>query len=99
MQQVTGWIYEDNLVKVVEYIAALVAYDWDDLDDGALEAGVPGTNADLPLDTWFDYPIMGTPELALRIARDHGAGILTVNINGKIDDVLAARFETLLDLH
>ncbi|MFB9688850.1 hypothetical protein [Amycolatopsis plumensis] len=83
----------------MEYAAALVGYGWDELDDGALEAGVPKTDADLPPDTWFAYPVAGTPELTLRIARDHDAGILSVIIDGEMDDVLAARLETLLDLH
>ncbi|GHG31934.1 MULTISPECIES: hypothetical protein [Amycolatopsis] len=99
MHRVAGWIFEGNLTKVVEYAAALVGYGWDELDDGALEAGVPETDADLPPSTWFAYPIAGTPELALRIARDRDAGILSVIIDGEMDDVLAARLETLLDLH
>ena len=96
---VAGWLFEDNLTKVVKYIAALVGYSWDELDDGALAAGIPNTDADLPPDTWFEYPVKGTPELTLRIARDHGAGILSMIIDGELDDVVAARFETLLDLH
>lgn len=98
MHRVAGWIFEDNLTRVVEYVAALVHYDWDELDEGAVEAGISGTDADLPPDTWFEYPVMGTPELKLRIARDDGAGILSVIIDGEVDAVLAARFETLLDL-
>ncbi|MCX2950607.1 hypothetical protein [Lentzea sp. NEAU-D7] len=99
MREVGGWIYEDNLTRVVEYIATLVHYRWDDLDSGALEAGIPSTDADLPPSTWFEYPIVGTPEITLRIARDHEGGILSVTISGGVDAVLAARFETLLDLH
>jgi hypothetical protein len=99
MHPVAGWIFEDNLTKVVEYIAALVGYSSDELDDGALEAGIPKTDADHPPDTWFEYPVIGAPNLTLRIARDHDAGILNMIIDGDVDDVLAARFETLLDLH
>jgi hypothetical protein len=99
VHRIGGWIFEDNLTKVVEYIAALVSYSWDELDDGALEAGILKTDADLPPDTWFEYPVMGTPELTLRIASNRGDGILSMMIDGEIDDVLAARFETLLDLH
>lgn len=99
MHRIAGWIDEDNLTKVVEYIAALVHYRWDDLDDAALDAGIPNTDADLPPDTWFEYPVIGTPELTLRIALNHGDGILSMIIEGEIDDVLAARFDTLLDLH
>jgi hypothetical protein len=85
MREVGGWIHEDNLSRVVEYIAALVHHEWDDLDDGALEAGIPSTDADLPPGAW--------------IARDHEGGILSMTISGDVDAVLAARFETLLDLH
>ncbi|QRP45614.1 hypothetical protein [Amycolatopsis sp. FDAARGOS 1241] len=85
VHRVGGWILDDNLTKVVEYIAALAHYRWDDLDNGALEAGIPETDADLPPDTWFEYPVVGTTELTLRIARDHGAGILSVIIDGDIN--------------
>ncbi|MGW5742031.1 hypothetical protein [Amycolatopsis sp. NPDC003861] len=87
------------MTKVVEYIAALVGYSWDELDDSALEAGIPKTDADLPPDTWFAYPVAGAPDLTLRIARDHGAGKLSMIIGGEMDDVLAARIDVLLDLH
>lgn len=99
VREVSGWIFEDNLIRVVEYIAMLVRYEWSDLDDGALEAGLASTDADLPLSTWFEYPVVGTPDLVLRIARDHDGGTLSMLISGELDTVLAARFETLLDLH
>ncbi|EOD70589.1 hypothetical protein H480_00300 [Amycolatopsis vancoresmycina DSM 44592] len=97
--QVCGWIFQDNLAKVVEYLAGLVGYSWDELDDGALEAGIPNTEVDLPPDTWFEYPVAGAVVLTLRIARDHDGGIFSMIIDGEIDEVLAARIETLLDLH
>ena len=96
---VSGWIFEDNLARVVEYIATLVRYGWSDLDDGAFEAGIASTDADLPLGTWFEHPVVGIPDLVLRIARDHDGGTLSMIIGGELDTVLAARFETLLDLH
>lgn len=99
MREVSGWIFENNLTKVVEYVASLVDYSWDDFDSDALDAGISATNADLPPSTWFEYPVAGTPELMLRIARDHDSGILSMVISGQIDEVLAARFDTLLDLH
>ena len=99
VRRISGWIVEDNLTRVVEYIASLVGCIWDDLDDGALEAGIVTTDADCPLGTWFEYPVMGTPELTLRIASNRGDGILSMTIEGEFDVVLAARFETLLDLH
>lgn len=97
MREVAGWIFEDNLTRVVEYTAALVHYKWDDLDNGALEAGIPTTDADLP-STWFEYPIAGTPAITLRIARNHGSATLSTTISGDIDAVLAAKLETVLDL-
>lgn len=82
MREVSGWIFEDNLARVVEYIAMLVGYEWSDLDDGALEAGIASTDADLPSGTWFEYPVVGTPDVVLRIVRDHG-GILSMTISGE----------------
>lgn len=99
VREVRGWIFDDNLTRVVEYITSLVQYNWDELDSGALDAGIPSTNADLAPSTWFEYPIAGVLEISLRIACDQGAGILSVIVSGEIDEVLAARFETLLDLH
>jgi hypothetical protein len=94
VRTVSGWINERNLAKVAEYVAALVHYPWDDLDAGALEAGIPSTDA-----IWFGYPIAGTPPLTFQISSHDGDGILTIRISGEIDEVLAARFDTLLDLN
>ncbi|GAA4547645.1 hypothetical protein [Amycolatopsis samaneae] len=99
MGETGGWIREENLAKVMAYLAGLVDYDWDDFDADALDAGIPPTDADLPTDTWFEYPVVGMPALSLRIAREQGAGLLSMYITGDFDSVLAARFETLLDLH
>jgi hypothetical protein len=30
VHRISGWIFEGNLTKVVEYVAALVNYSWDE---------------------------------------------------------------------
>jgi hypothetical protein len=45
VRRISGWIFEDNVTKVVEYVASLVSYSWGEFDDGALEAGILKTDA------------------------------------------------------
>ncbi|MDX8030830.1 hypothetical protein SK803_11440 [Lentzea sp. BCCO 10_0856] len=93
MNEVTGWIFAENLTKVVEYVAGLVGYRWDDLDAGALDAGLPATDDDKGL--WFEYPMA---HLTLRIANTDESAHVVFRISGDFDEVFAARLETLLDL-
>jgi hypothetical protein len=94
MNEVCGWISTENLTKVVEYLAGLVGYRWDELDAGALEAGLPGTDDEI--DMWFEYPLA---HLTLRIANTDDSGHVVFRISGEFDEVFAARLETLLDVH
>ncbi|MGW4208567.1 hypothetical protein ACWEIJ_11330 [Lentzea sp. NPDC004789] len=94
MNEVRGWIFEENLTKVVEYASHLAGYRWDDLDEEAMAAGVPGTDPDR--DLWFEYP---AGPWTLRIAQEDGTRVIQVRIGGDFDEVLAARLDTLLDLH
>jgi len=83
-------VFEDDCTRPI----------WDDRDSGALEAGIASTNSDLPSDTWFVCPAVGSPALTLRIAHDRDAWILSMIIGGEFDaPVLGARFDSLLDHH
>ncbi|MFS8103147.1 hypothetical protein LFM09_39070 [Lentzea alba] len=94
MNEVSGWIFTENLDKVVEYIAFLARHDWDDLDAGALEAGLPKTDEDR--DEWYEHPVGA---LTLRLALMDDRGHVSVRISGDFDEVFAARLDTVLDLH
>jgi hypothetical protein len=96
--EVAGYIWETNLDDFVQLVAAYVDYRWDGLDYDALVGALDATDAEKP-DTWFDYPIVGSPPLTLALARDWGSAKLGVRITGAFDIVLAARFDTLLDVY
>ena len=95
---VAGWVDEENLDAFVRRLAAYTGYTWDGLDDDAFIGSLESTDADRP-DTWFEYPIMGTPPVTLALGRDSGAGVVSVRVSGTLDAVLAARIETLLDVY
>lgn len=97
MAEVSGWIWNTNLDKLVEWVATYVDYRWDDLDDDALVGALDSTDADTP-DAWFEYPIVGNPPVMLALALNEGSTVLSVRITGAFDTVLAARFDTLIDV-
>jgi hypothetical protein len=53
---------------------------------------------DDPAERWFSYPLAGTPAPWVHLARADGGGVVSVRIEGDINQVLAARLDTLLDL-
>ena len=95
--EVSGWIFEKNLDGLISHVGAYVGYRWDHLDDDALIGALDSTDAEKS-ETWFEYPVVGTPPVMLTLARDVGTDVLSVRITGLFDAVLAARFETLLDV-
>lgn len=97
MAEVVGWVFETNLEKFVQLVATYVDYRWDDFDDAALIGALDTTDADKP-ETWFEYPIVGNPPVTLALALNEGSAVVSVRITGAFDVVLAARFDTLLDV-
>ena len=47
---------------------------------------------------WFDYPLVGNRPLNVSLARHPGASPVGVRITGNLDEVLAARADTLLSV-
>ncbi|GGU71384.1 hypothetical protein [Lentzea flava] len=94
MEEVSGYVFEDNLGKVVEHVAWCAGYRWDDLDDGAVEAGLKATDEDA--DVWFDYPIGA---LTLHLTRDHGGSMIRVRVTGITNEVAAVHLDTILGVH
>ncbi|MFC4069980.1 hypothetical protein [Actinoplanes subglobosus] len=88
---------EDNIVRFLEKISSYIGYDYDALDEAALTGALESTD-DESADGWFNYPLVGTPPLTVSLARAVGGSIISARVQGEIDPVLAARFETLLDL-
>lgn len=54
--------------------------------------------SDAEADAWWEYPIDGQPPVTVRLALDPGTSIVVVHVVGDLNDVLAARVETLVDL-
>lgn len=48
-------------------------------------------------DSWFEYPLAGTPTLVVRLAHSQQSTVVSVRVEGVMDVVLAARIQTLLD--
>jgi len=96
-RRIAGWIEGANTWLAVFYIARLVGYDFDDCDWQAIALGLEGTDADA--DRWFDYPLVGKMPVQLLLARHVDAEPVMVTVLGNLDDVLAARIETALDIY
>jgi hypothetical protein len=94
---VEGWVFEDNVVQFLEHVSRYIGYRYDDLDEAALIGALERTD-DESIDGWFSYPLQGMPPLTVSLARAVGGTEVSVRLEGNIDPVLRARFETLFDL-
>jgi hypothetical protein len=94
---VGGWILEDNVLRFLTYLSAYIGYRYDWWDEQALVGALDHTDDRSPK-TWFSYPLAGRPPLTVRLARSLGSAVVTVQVTGDIDAVLAARISTLLDV-
>lgn len=97
VEQIGGWVAEEHIVRLLRHISTYISYPYDDLDEAALNGALDGTNDETP-DSWFEYPLAGTPPLLVRLAQSPGSTVVSVQVEGALDPVLAARVETLLDL-
>lgn len=93
---VQGWVWEANVIRLMRHLSRMVAYEFDDLDQGAVEQGVQGSDADL--DRWYAYPLVGERQLNIELAREVEMSPVQVRVSGDLDEVLAARIETAIDL-
>jgi hypothetical protein len=96
-REVSGWIHRDTVRFAFGYLASLVGYAFDQHDEAALVGALDGTDEGNEA-SWFEYPLEGSPALRVRMAADPGSETVTVGVQGEMDDVLAARVETTLDL-
>jgi hypothetical protein len=97
VRSIEGWVFEDNVVRFLEHVSRYIGYDYGELDEVALIGALEPTDDESP-DGWFDYPLAGTPPVTVSLAQAVGGSVVSVRMRGEIDPILAARFETLLDL-
>lgn len=92
--QVSGWILEDNVVQLFSWVAGFIGYTYDQLDEQALIGALDTTDDEAG--RWFEYPLLGSPAVTVRLARSPGSAVLMTQVRGDLDDVLAARIDTLI---
>ncbi|MGW0506090.1 hypothetical protein [Micromonospora sp. NPDC003241] len=95
--QVEGCVAEEHVVQLLRRISTYIGYAYDDLDEAALTGALDDTSDD-SADSWFEYPLAGTPPLVTRLAHPPGSAVVSVRVEGAMDLVLATRIQTLLDL-
>ncbi|MEV6965223.1 hypothetical protein AB0M47_08905 [Hamadaea sp. NPDC051192] len=94
---VGGWVAEDNVVTALQQLSFYIGYRYDAADEDALVGALEDTDDDTD-DLWFEYPLSGSPALTVRLAQAIGGSVVSAGVTGVMDDVLAARVETVLDL-
>ncbi len=92
-----GWVWPSNVERLLFWASHYVGYRFDHLDSQAVKTALPATD-DEREDGWFEYPLVGAPALRVRLAQSLGAEPVIVRVIGELDDRLAARIETLLDV-
>ena len=93
---VGGWVMEADVHRLMRHLAFLVGYVIDDLDWGAVQTGLELTDSES--ERWFDYPLVGERQLTVKLAKEPDAYPVMVQVSGDLDDVLAARIETLISV-
>jgi hypothetical protein len=96
-RQVAGWVWPSNVKPLLSMTSHYIGYRFDDWDWQAIAAALPATDDDRE-DGWYEYPLVGVPPLRVRLAQAVGAVPVMVTVAGQMDEVLAARISTLLDV-
>lgn len=91
---VDGWVWDENVNRLMRHLGYAVGYEFDDLDRGAVETGLANTDAEQ--DSWFDYPLAGERQVTVALAKEPDARPVMVQVSGDLDSNLAARIETLI---
>ncbi|RZT20118.1 hypothetical protein EV649_3260 [Kribbella sp. VKM Ac-2569] len=95
--KVSGWVWSANLRTALKHISWSVGYAFDDWDWEAMETALPQTSWDPP-EHWYDYPIIGDQTLTVHLAHNSGDDPVGIRVEGDLDEILAARIETIIDL-
>ncbi|WP_290863273.1 hypothetical protein [Hamadaea sp.] len=93
---IENWIREDNVMATLEHLSSLIGYPYDGADEDALIGALDETDDET--DRWFEYPLCGSQVLTVRLAQAVGGAVVSIQVSGVMDEVLAARVETVLDL-
>ncbi len=94
VDRMDGWVWDENVHRLMRHLGYAVVYDFDALDLGAVETGLASTDAEQGL--WFDYPLVGEQQLDVGLARETEAHLVMVRVSGDLDDVMVGRIETLI---
>lgn len=94
--EIAGWVRESNVRRLMVYISLWIGYRFDDVDWQAIEDALPDTDTDS--ERWYDYPLVGDPDLVVWLAINVGAVPVSVKVVGDMDAVLAARVDTAIEL-
>jgi hypothetical protein len=97
MNEIAGWVWAENVTKLLQYLSSYTGTRWDEADQSALDGLLPGTDAETG-DGWLVYPIAGQPPLLVHLAHDVGTDLVQVRVQGDLTDILSARFDTLIDV-
>lgn len=94
--EVAGWVHADSVTKLCQHLATYTQTKWNDVDQDALNGSIRYTDAEAG--EWFEYPIVGKPQLLFALARDVGTDVVLVKVTGEFDEVLAARIDTVVEI-
>ncbi len=97
-REVAGWVWPWNLERLLFWASLYVGYRFDDSDWQAVDTAMPATDDERDAG-WYEYPLVGTPPLSVRLARAVEADPVRVRIRGDLDEPLASRIETLFDVY
>lgn len=94
VESVSGWVWQENVIRLMRHLGRIAGDAFDYLDEQAVETGLLQTDAHDG--AWFDDPLSGVRRLDVSPARDPNAIPGAVRLAGNLDEVVPARIEVLL---
>ncbi len=86
---ISNWIWEENFWPVLNEIANLIEYDFDENDQAAIGLGLKKTDNDKNI--WFDYEFHGNEVVRFTISNNLGSCVCTIEIEA------SSKVEKLID--
>jgi hypothetical protein len=96
-REISGWVFETQVIRLLRHLSGFIGYSYDWFDEQALTGALDKTD-DETSHLWYQYPLAGSPPLTVSLARSVGTAVVMVKVSGEIDEVLAARVDTLLSV-
>ena len=91
---IANWIFEENLLPWLQFIAGMVSYDLHPWELDYFETGIVDTSEDDG--KWLDHEFSGNETIRLRLAKSDGSSVIEVEVECPVE--LEPKVSTAIDM-